>query len=165
MKRNEKYLVYGGLVLFLLLITKMGRSAWYTITDWLIPEFEGFRAHPYWDNGRWSWGYGTQAPGGTGTITKEQALKDMRAYLQSDYLFLKGLITRPLNANQWAALLSFSYNLGPANADNLIANINAYDDNALANQWKLYINSNGSPSADLIQRRNTEWRIWMGNMS
>lgn len=139
--------------------------AWFTITDWLIPEFEGFSASPYWDNQQYTWGYGTRAPGATGTISKTQALADMRAYLQNDYDYLRPLVARSLTPNQWAALLSFSYNLGRGNAHNLLANINSGNDNALQNQWNQYINSGGSPNADLIARRAQEWRIWIGNLS
>lgn len=146
-------------------MSKMSRTAWYTITDWLIPEFEGFSSTPYWDNKQYTWGYGTRAPGPGGSITKQQALTDMRNYLQTDYSYLSTLVTRKLSANQWAALLSFSYNLGTGNAKNLLQNINSGDTDALESEWKQYINSNGSPNSDLIARRDAEWRVWIGNLS
>lgn len=143
----------------------MARAAYYTITDWLIPQLEGFLAHPKWDNKQYTWGYGTRAPGPAGTITQAQALKDMRAYIDADYNYLKQLITRPLTAEQWAAYLSFSYNEGRGNADNLVANINSGDDDALETQWKKYIYAGGVVDDGLIDRRNTEWQVWSGNMS
>lgn len=30
-----------------------------------IKNEEGFSVQPFWDNKQWTWGYGTQAPGGT----------------------------------------------------------------------------------------------------
>lgn len=141
----------------------------------LIASFEGFRSHPYWDVNRWSWGYGTRAPGNYGyalvypdasvTIAKPQALQELQAHADSDYNYLSQLITRDLNANQWAAYLSFSYEEGTANADNLAANINSGDDNALAAQWRLYNkvrdeNNVLQYSADVAARREKELQVW-----
>lgn len=163
MKRKQIYLI-GGLTIVGLLLSKMSRAAYYTITDWLIPQFEGFRATPYWDQKQWTWGYGTRAPGETGVISREKALSDMRAYINADYAYLSGLITRPLSPAQWAALLSFSYNEGRGNADNLVENINSGNDAALGVQWKKYIYAGGAVSQDLIDRRETEFNIWQGNV-
>lgn len=126
-----------------------------------IPSVEGFSAHPYWDVSRYSWGYGTAAPGASGTITREKAFADMTAHLLSDYRYLKPLITRNLSVKQWAALLSFSYNEGPGNADNLVADINSGDDTALQAHWKKYIYAGGVASSDLIDRRGKEWALWI----
>lgn len=136
----------------------------FSITDWLIPELEGFLAHPKWDAKQYSWGYGTKAPGPTGTITKAQALSDARDYLQADYAALRPLITRPLSPQQWAAYLSFAYNVGKGNtstgAKALVADINANDDSVLEPHWKRYIYSEGVVSQDLVNRRNREWGLW-----
>ena len=43
---------------------------------YFIPLVEGFRSTPYWDVKRYSWGYGTAAPGPTGTITREKAFAE-----------------------------------------------------------------------------------------
>lgn len=161
MNKKTTYLVIAAAAIFFMAIY---RYAWFTITDWLLPQVEGFRAHPYWDNKQYSWGYGTKAPGPEGTITREQALIDARKHLVNDYNYLKPLVKRNLAANQWAALLSFSYNLGTGNADNLVNNINSGNDAALEQQWKLYINAAGKPDPGLIERRNLEWRIWTGNV-
>lgn len=162
MRKKEMYIAGGLLVFFLLISKKVGRSSYQVITDWLIPEFEGFRATPYWDVSRYSWGYGTQAPGPTGTITKEQALADMRAFVNNDYNYLKPLIDRELSGNQWAALLSFSYNLGRGNADNLVPNINSGDTSALGDQWNSYVYAGGVRNSVLVNRRRVEWDIWNG---
>jgi GH24 family phage-related lysozyme (muramidase) len=152
----------------------MAPNSYQSITNWLIPEFEGFSAVPYWDVSRWSWGYGTAAPGGpddtdpaTGqpyTITREQAISDSNRILAADYAFLSPKLTRSLNANQWAAWLSFAYNLGLGNADNLIQNINSGDDAALQSQWLQYVHSGGQVNQDLVNRRNKEWQIWSGQV-
>jgi len=153
-------LILAG-VAALLLIPNMASGATYqNILTPFLQSWELFRAHPYWDVSRYSWGYGTKAPGPTGTITEAQAMQDLLSHVQQDYDYLKQLIDVDLNANQWAALLSFSYNLGPANADNLITNINNQDWQALEDQWKQYINVNGQPSSNLIARRAAEWELF-----
>lgn len=157
MTKNEKILLIaaGGLAFLMLSI-----PAYKVILNWFLPEWEGFSAVPYWDVSRWSWGYGTQAPGPSGTITKEQALHDAMAVNDNNYKYLSKLITRPLSAGQWAALLSFAYNLGPGNADNLISNINSGNDAALKSQWLQYVYAGGVPNDTLKKRRAAEWELW-----
>jgi lysozyme len=125
-----------------------------------IPSVEGFRSTPYWDVNRYSWGYGTAAPGATGTITREQAFADMLSHLLTDYSTLSNKITRTLTINQWAALLSFSYNLGIGNALQLVPVINANDDQALETKWIKYVYAGGSINQDLVTRRQKEILLW-----
>lgn len=162
MTKKEIYILIGGLGL-LGLALYMGQKNYNIILKWFLPEWEGFSSIPYWDNKQWSWGYGTEAPKGqnSGTITREKALSEALAHVEQDKTYLQGLITRKLTASQWAALLSFSYNLGPGSADNLIDNINSWNDAALEDQWKQYINSGGKPNSDLIARRSAEWGFWI----
>lgn len=126
-----------------------------------IPSVEGFRAHPYWDVSRYSWGYGTKAPGSTGTITRDQAFADMVSYLLSDYDLLKPKIHRQLTVAQWSALLSFSYNLGNDDAVDLVPYINAGDDAELSEQWMKYVHANGVVNSDLVERRKKELALWL----
>lgn len=126
-----------------------------------IPSVEGFRSTPYWDVKRYSWGYGTPAPGATGTISREQAFHDMVAHLMADYATLSNRITRSLSVNQWAALLSFSYNLGIGNALNLIDLINSGDINALGDKWNRYVYAGGVVNSDLVERREKEWGLYI----
>ncbi len=125
-----------------------------------IPSVEGFEPTPYWDVTRYSWGYGTAAPGATGTITRDQAFTDMVAYLMADYSTLSNKITSSLNVNQWTALLSFSYNTGIGNALNLIKNINSGDNSALGTQWAKYVYAGGVVDRRLTERRTKEWALW-----
>lgn len=163
--------MFGGLALILLMIGKGAKaSGSYTnILQTFIPEWEGFRANPYWDVSRYSWGYGTKAPGPTGTITRDQAMQELIDHVQKDYEYLSQLIQTPLTANQWAAYLSFSYNVGQGNADNLIGytnvqdlmgNINARKFTSLEDQWKSYIYVDGQRSDNLVKRRAAEWELW-----
>lgn len=137
------------------------RSRIITILSDFIPSEEGFSAKPYWDVSRWSWGYGTAAPGqNAGTITRERALADAITYLMRDYEDLGLRIRRVLSARQWAAFLSFAYNLGIGNAYKLVDEINAGDDTTLEREWKKYVYSGGEINPTLVNRRLREWEMW-----
>ena len=105
----------------------------------------------------------------TGTITRAQAAADAAKHLTHDYGVLRPLISRPLRPNQWAALLSFSYNEGTGNADNLVKNINSGNDEALEIQWNKYVyyhapDGSMKVSDTLVDRRAKEWRLWSENI-
>lgn len=150
-------LAVGGV---LLLTMKNLRTRVIHILSEFIPLVEGFRSTPYWDVSRWSWGYGTAAPGRTGTITREKAFADMLSYALGDYDQLQKKITRQLTAPQWAALLSFSYNVGLGNAYNIVPEINAGNDSVLEKEWKRYVYSSNEVDSRLIERRQREWLLW-----
>lgn len=139
-------------------------STVYDVTDWLIPSFEGFEPNPYWDVSRYSWGYGTAAPGPTGTISQAGALAAMRKVVADNYNILYPLITRQLTPNQWGAYMSFAYNEGTGNsntgAEALVNDINAGDDAVLEAHWKQYVYAGGAANNDLVTRRNKEWEVW-----
>ncbi len=160
MKQEDKVLLIGAGLVFLFVLFPniiMGQSG--VIMDiagqFIISE-EGFMPVSRWDNKQYSWGYGTRAPGNGLPISEAQARQELQAYMQNDYTALKPLLTVELNPNQWAAWLSFSYNLGRGNADNLVNNINAGDWDALRSQWMQYTNANGVYSASLAARRERE---------
>ena len=134
------------------------------ILSTFIPKVEGFTSRPQWDYKQWSWGYGTAAGFNknkkpTGTITKVKALSDAMVELKSAYSYLLPKITRILTESQWAALLSFSYNEGVGNADNLLSDINTNSAN-LESHVKKYIYAGGKINPDLVDRRNKEWNLW-----
>jgi GH24 family phage-related lysozyme (muramidase) len=164
---KTKQVLFFGVAAFFLLLLMQGPASVIDMmsqTANFIASLEGFRAHPYWDVSRYSWGYGTQAPGATGTITEAQARLDLMQASQDNYDYLNPLIYVPLKPQQWAALLSFAYNEGPGNADNLVDNINAEDNEALGAQWALYnkvrINGVLTVSQNLVSRRAKEWAMW-----
>ena len=167
MRRNNTFWILSAGALILLLLNNM--QAFKSILSSFLPNWEGFKSAPYWDYKQWSWGYGTRVPGSDtdpyknpgGTISRNDAMQEALKHINSDYLYLKPFIKTPLNNNQWAALLSFSYNMGPGNADNLVANINNHNLTALEMQWKQYINAGGVPKPDLISRRNAEWDLYI----
>lgn len=129
---------------------------------------ESFSPTPYWDFKQWSWGYGTKVPGSApdraqrppGTIGRDQAFVEMLNHVRHDYSYLSPLVNTPLKPQQWAALLSFAYNLGDGNADNLVPLINAGDTAALGAKWKQYVYAGGVRNENLVVRRAKEWNLY-----
>lgn len=162
MKQTAIWLIIAAVIIF------SAVSGYRIILRYFLPAWEGFSSRPYWDVKQWTWGYGTRVPGSTndpgikptGTITRADAFTAMMQHVDKDYSDLKKLITVPLTSAQWAALLSFSYNLGVGNADNLVNNINSKNMAALQTQWNAYINVNGVPSDYQIKRRAAEWELF-----
>lgn len=167
---KAKYIIGGAIVLVVIALASKGGQIEDTLTSMVdsltsalqnfIPSVEGFSPTPYWDVSRWSWGYGTEAPGQYGTITREQAFSDMLSHLMDDYNTLSAKITVPLNVNQWTALLSFSYNLGVGNAEHLVQYINNGDNDTLGSKWNQYVHAGGVVNSDLVARRQKEWDLW-----
>ena len=153
---RTEYIVIGGGLLLLVAWNSMFKIRLINKLASFIPSVEGFIPHPKWDVNRYSWGYGTAAPGATGTITREQAFADMLTYLLADYVKLSGRISRTLTVNEWVALLSFSYNLGVGDAYNLVPLINAGDNAALFAKWAKYVYAGGVVVPDLVERRQKE---------
>lgn len=160
-KTEKNLLLWGAIGAGALLLFAGGASFWPQLKNF-VAEWESYSATPYWDANRYSWGYGTKAPGSSGYIDRERAWQEMTAHLENDYRYLKPLISRNLAPNQWAALLSMAYNTGPGNADNLVSNINSGNWPALESQWKQYIYSNGVPLQSLRDRRAAEWELFEG---
>lgn len=160
LKIKPVYVAAGVLVLALIMTGDNLKDRILNQLARFIPSVEGFSSTPYWDVSRYSWGYGTAAPGATGTITREQAFKDMIAHLMGDYATLSNHIVRSLRANQWAAYLSFSYNLRVGNALNLVDLINSGDDSQLGIKWNKYIYAGDAISDTLVNRRANEWQLW-----
>jgi GH24 family phage-related lysozyme (muramidase) len=160
LKWHDEYLILGGIGAYIAYqhITFKARLIGKLST--FIPSVEGFRASPYWDVSRYSWGYGTAAPGPSGSISRPQAFTEMLVHLMNDYDVLRPQVQRPLSTNQWTAYLSFSYSVGVGNADNLLVNINSGNDTALAAQWRKYIYAGGVVNQNLVQRREKELALW-----
>jgi GH24 family phage-related lysozyme (muramidase) len=170
MKMKKAYIIAGAAVLLLLLFAIPGgamaagagvdASSIFNVTATFVPEWEGFSATPYWDVSRYSWGYGTAAPGATGTITPAQATSDMNAFLENLFATLQPQVAVSLTANQWAAYLDFAYEEGVVNAENLLTNINSGNTDALQTEWMEYIYEGGVASSQIQARRTAEWQLW-----
>lgn len=96
----------------------VGKGALASLTNLLRrDDVEGFSAESYPDGpDRYSWGYGTKAPGPKARITIPDAEKELAQHavgvLQDVKTILPAEVYNSLNANQIAAVGSLLYNLG-----------------------------------------------------
>lgn len=126
----------------------------------LIKSFEGLRLLAYEDAvGIWTIGYGTTRGVTAGmSISQEQA----EWMLHNDVLRFEPEVERlvqvPLNANQWDALISFTYNLGAGNlaSSTLLRLLNAGDYAGAADQFPRWIKAGGQVLNGLVRRREAE---------
>lgn len=160
----KKIFIGVAVLIALIMIAKKSKLG---ILEYLVPllkDLEKFSSNPYWDIKQWSWGYGTKVPNSVAdknvrpnkTINQATAIIDLTNHVWKDYNYLNKLIKVPLLNNQWAALLSFSYNLGSGNADNLVDLINAKDWDGFSKKFLLYNRAGGKFSKHHAERRKKE---------
>src|SRR5690349_140019 len=113
----------------------------------LIKSFEGLRLQAYRDTGGvLTIGYGhTAGVKGGDRITEAQATKFLLADLAEAEDAVSKFITVPLNDNQFAALVSFTFNVGreALRRSTLRKKLNAGDYAAVPGQLVLWVNDNG----------------------
>lgn len=134
----------------------------------LIKDFEGWYSEPYLDPvGIATIGYGFTyyLPGRKKVTMKDKPLtkvqgdpmlKEILANYENDVL---RMVKKPLNQNQFDALVSFTYNLGGENfsKSTLLKKVNANpNDPTIAAEFKKWINAGGKPLNGLIRRRKAE---------
>lgn len=145
----------------------------------LIRRAEGFRANWYrCPAGVWTIGYGVTAATGItrrkypGPITKEKAEKLLVKVLDRAYEpVIEGLVEVPLTDNQFSALASFVFNVGPsAFADStLLKKLNRWEYRAAADQllrW-VYATVDGKKTKmrGLKKRRKAERALFLERSS
>lgn len=163
MKKNLIWWILAGLAI-------MGLSLvnWKSVLSGFLKAWEGFSSSPYWDVSRWSWGYGTRVPGSvnnrsqrpSGSITQAKAMTDAISFSNTQFNELAPLVTVKLNSKQWAAFLSFAYNLGTDDAKKLLPNLNSQNWDALGEEWNRYVYAGGVRSTELEDRRAAEWQLF-----
>lgn len=128
-------------------------------------KHEGFTAYPIWDYKQWSWGYGsfagsdpTKKP--AGSISRDSAWTEVEKFVRKNYDTVKKHITVSLNSNQWAALMSFAYNLGPGIAIKIAPYINAKKWDTLKVKWSQYVYAGGKKLTGLVNRRADELKLF-----
>ncbi|WP_442109158.1 lysozyme [Pseudomonas sp. NUPR-001] len=131
----------------------------------LIKSFEGLRTLAYRDAvGVWTIGYGATRGVKPGmSVTKEQAERMLLNDVQRFEPEVSRLVTVPLNANQWDALLSFTYNLGAANLESstLLRKLNAGDYAGAAEQFPRWNKAGGKVLPGLVRRREAERMLFL----
>ncbi len=124
----------------------------------LIESFEGLRLTSYQDSvGVWTIGYGhTRGVQAGQTITQPQA----QAFLQQDLGVAEAGVNHlglTLTDNQFAALVSFTFNLGAGNLNKLVSHGLA----ATADRILLFDHAGGKVLAGLTRRRQAERALFL----
>jgi lysozyme len=124
----------------------------------LIESFEGLRLNSYQDSvGVWTIGYGhTKGVKQGQTITQQQA----QAFLQQDLGVAEAAVNRlglTLTDNQFAALVSFTFNLGAGNLNKVMKNGLA----AVPDRILLFDHAGGKALPGLTRRRQAERALYL----
>ena len=134
----------------------------------LIKQYEGLRLTTYKDAvGSPTIGYGHVEnpipPGGTRTITAEDAEQILREDLQRFEHDVNNMLTVEVTQNQFDALVSFAFNLGPANlkSSTLLRKVNSGDFNGAAAEFPKWNHAGGQVLAGLTARRNAEKNLFL----
>lgn len=134
----------------------------------LIKQYEGLRLTTYKDAvGIPTIGYGHVEnpipPGGTRTITAEDAEQILREDLQRFEHDVNNMLTVEVTQNQFDALVSFAFNLGPANlkSSTLLRKVNSGGFNGAAEEFPKWNHAGGQVLAGLTARRNAEKNLFL----
>lgn len=138
----------------------------------LIKEFEGFFSKPYLDPiGIPTIGYGftyyipsrIKVSMKDTPITKDSAEKILKEVLKGYENDVLRLVKKPLNQNQFDALVSFTYNLGATNLSKstLLKKVNANpNDISIALEFVKWNKAGGKVFAGLTRRRKAESELY-----
>ena len=132
----------------------------------LIQKFEGCELEAYQCSaGVWTIGYGHTKDVVKGmTITKEQAEQMLVDELHEYENYINEYVTVALSQNQFDALVSWVYNLGPANlkASTMLKVLNSGKYEDVPAQMKRWNKAGGKVLEGLIRRREAEACLFRG---
>ena len=132
----------------------------------LIKKFEGCELYAYQCSaGVWTIGYGHTKDVEPGMqITKEDAEEMLVEELHEYESYINDFVTAPLSQNQFDALVSWVYNLGPANlkASTMLKVLNAGEYEDVPAQMKRWNKAGGKRLEGLIRRREAESLLFLG---
>jgi lysozyme len=133
----------------------------------LIANFEGFRSCPYQDAvGVWTIGYGSTSGVGPRSkcVSREQALARMKREVNATYGKAIDDLPVELNQNQFDALTSFVYNVGPGG----VAPSTGVGKAVRAKQWQRVVEEmqewnkgGGQVLPGLVRRRREEGQLFL----
>lgn len=137
----------------------------------LIEEFEGFRSEPYrCPAGVPTIGYGTtRYPDGRTVTLDDPPIDETQAegYLRWDVSkaakAVEQYVTKPLDQNQFDALVSFTYNLGAGNLERstLLKKVNKDpDDPSIGHEFMRWSYVDNKPSRGVARRRRAEAQLY-----
>lgn len=137
----------------------------------LIKEFEGFEAEAYKDPvGIVTIGYGTTAAAGVGIspkpgdkITEAQATDYLKRAVDKFAAQILPKITRTPTGNQFGAMVSLAYNIGPGafNKSTVLRRFNAGDIQGAADAFLMWNKAGGKVLAGLTRRRKAERELFL----
>jgi|TARA_B100000035_G_C20572006_1_gene367222 lysozyme len=132
----------------------------------LIKKFEGCELYAYQCSaGVWTIGYGHTKDVEPGMqITKEDAEEMLVEELHEYESYINDFVTAPLSQNQFDALVSWVYNLGPANlkSSTMLKVLNAGNYDEVPAQMKRWNKAGGKRLEGLIRRREAESLLFLG---
>ena len=133
----------------------------------LIKHFEGCELQAYQcAAGVWTIGYGHIKGVSEGmSITQEQAEQMLLDELKEYENYINELVTVNLSQNQFDALVSWVYNLGPANlqSSTLLKVLNSGDYSGVPAQIERWNKAGGKVLEGLIRRREAESALFCEN--
>ena len=132
----------------------------------LIKKFEGCELRSYQDAvDVWTVGYGHTKDVKPGQmITKEEAEEMLIEELTEYCSYVKTAVEVPLHQNQFDALVSWTYNLGPTNLNSstMLKKLNAGEYEDVPAQIKRWNKAGGQVLEGLTRRRNAESLLFEG---
>ncbi len=132
----------------------------------LIKKFEGCELNAYQCSaGVWTIGYGHTKDVVEGMeITQEQAEQMLVDELHEYESYINKYVTVALSQNQFDALVSWVYNLGPANlsASTMLKVLNSGEYEDVPAQMKRWNKAGGKVLEGLIRRREAEACLFVG---
>ncbi len=137
----------------------------------MIEQFEGCKLEPYLDVAKVpTIGIGTtKYPDGRVVtmndppITEAQAQSFLKNHLEGDCKAVSGLVKVTLNDNEFAALVSFAYNVGrnALASSTLLKKLNSGDREGAADQFLRWDHAAGIQVAGLTRRRQAERALFL----
>ena len=131
----------------------------------IIKEFEGLRLKAYYDSvGVLTIGYGhTEGVHLGQVITEEEADEFLRHDVEWADAAIKSLVKVPIIYNQYAALVSFVFNVGTGNFKNstLLKLLNSGNLKEAAEQFLLWDHAGGHVLKGLTNRRQKERALFL----
>jgi lysozyme len=139
----------------------------------LICQFEGFRAKAYPDPGTggepWTVGFGHTSAAGPPivrkgmSITKDEAKAILARDITTFEVAVMSLLKRPPTQNQFDAMVSFCYNVGPGNfaKSSVLSHFNAGGIVAAANVFQRWNKAGGKVLPGLVKRRKAESDLFL----
>jgi lysozyme len=137
----------------------------------LLKRHEGLRLKAYQDGGGvWTIGYGHTSMAGPPTVTRGLTITEAQAesILRRDLSKYEAAVNRaikvPIRQNQFDALVSLCYNIGPGAfaSSSVVRKLNAGDHIGAAKSFMNFNKDNGRVVSGLTRRRREEMNLFLG---